>query len=146
MKKYILIFALLLFAVSASAQKWNGFFKPVTAERFVQTKALGSNSEFVFHPTVNISATQTYFENKEIKMKAMVGAGIGVSFLHYNDINTTPYNDYGINAMALFNMTDAGKTTVSPAVTFNYQKIAAGAMYNFVDKRFAVLTTVQLTF
>jgi hypothetical protein len=144
----VLILGLLIsgIGISASAQGIGKFFKPVTAETFVQAKALGSTNDFVFHATVGISATQTYIEDKEIKVEPLVGAGVGISYLHFKDVETVPYNDYGVNALALFNMTDEGKTTISPALTFNYQKIGAGVMYNFADKRVALLTTISLTF
>jgi|WetSurMetagenome_2_1015567.scaffolds.fasta_scaffold100234_1 hypothetical protein len=145
----VIIFAVMLsgIGIAASAQSpWHNFWKPVTAENFSMLKGTGQTNEFVFHPTVDISATQTYFVEKQIKTEPLIGAGIGVSYLHYKDILTTPYNDYGINALALFSMTDAGGLTISPALTFSYQSISAGAYYNFADKRLALLTGIVLKF
>jgi len=140
----VLLFALPL--ASQAQSPFHGFFKPVTQENFSLLKGTGDVNQFLVRPTVGISATQTYFVDKQIKTEPLVGAGVGVSYLHFKDVTTEPYNDYGVNAMALFNMTDAGNVTVSPAVTFNYQKVSAGAGYNFADKRLFILTGITLTF
>ena len=147
MKRIALLFAIMLIGVSVMAQSpFHGFFKPVTHENFSLLKGTGDVNQFLIRPTVGISATQTYFVDKQIKTEPLVGAGVGVSYLHFKDVTTEPYNDYGVNAMALFNMTDAGNVTVSPVVTFNYQKVSAGAGYNFADKRLFILTGIVLTF
>jgi len=146
MKRISIIFALLLIVVSVQAQYTKGFFKPVTSENFMMLKGEGKTVDILIRPAVDISATQTYLVDKEIKTQPLIGAGVGVSALHYKDITTTPYNDWGINALALFNMTDAGNVTVSPVATFSYQKISAGAGYNFADKRLFILTGITLTF
>ena len=145
--KFIGVFVI-LFALSATvqAQPTKGFFKPVTSENFMMMKGEGKTVDILIRPAVDISATQTYLVNKEIKTQPLIGAGVGVSALHYKDITTTPYNDWGINALALFNMTDAGNVTISPVATFSYQKISAGAGYNFADKRLFILTGIVLTF
>ena len=131
---------------SQAQSKWSGFFKPVTSENFTLAKGTGQVNQFLIRPAVDISATQTFFVDKQIKTQPLIGAGVGVSYLHFKDVTTEPYNDYGINAMALFNMTDAGNVTISPAATFSYQKISFGAGYNFADKRLFVLTGITLTF
>ena len=141
------IISLFLFIPAiVQAQPTKGFFKPVTSENFMLMKGEGKTVDILIRPAVDISATQTYLVNKEIKTQPLIGAGVGVSALHYKDITTTPYNDWGINALALFNMTDAGNVTVSPVATFSYQKISAGAGYNFADKRLFILTGIVLTF
>ena len=146
--KYIGIIVLFSALPLASQAQTKGFFKPVTSENFIMLKgdSQAKTSQFLLRPTVDISATQTYFVDKQIKTEPLVGAGVGVSYLHFKDVTTEPYNDYGVNAMALFNMTDAGNVTVSPVATFSYQKISAGAGYNFADKRLFILTGIVLTF
>ena len=140
----VLLFA---FSFSVQAQKpTSGFFKPVTPQNFSLLKGEGQVNTFLIRPAVSISATQSYLVNKQIKTEPLIGAGVGVSYLHYKDVTTEPYNDYGVNALALFNMTDAGNVTVSPAATFNYEKISLGAGYNFADKRLFILTGIVLTF
>jgi hypothetical protein len=145
----MIILAVLLSGIglTASAQgPWHGFWKPVTSDNFAFMKGTGKTFDYVLHPTTNVTATQTYIADKQIKTEPLIGAGVGISALHYKDITTTPYNDYSINATALFNMTDAGKITISPALTFSYQSISAGAMYNIADKRFAILTGILFRF
>jgi len=147
MKRIALLFAILLIGVSVQAQKpTSGFFKPVTPMNFSLLKGTGQVNTFLIRPAVSISATQTYFVDKQIKTEPLIGAGVGVSYLHYKDITTEPYNDYGINVLALFNMTDAGNVTITPAATFNYEKISLGAGYNFADKRAFIMTGIVLQF
>jgi len=146
--KYIgVIVILFAFSFSVQAQKpTSGFFKPVTPENFSLLKGTGQVNTFLIRPAVSISATQTYFVDKQIKTEPLIGAGVGVSYLHYKDVTTEPYNDYGINVLALFNMTDAGNVTITPAATFNYEKISLGAGYNFADKRAFIMTGIVLQF
>lgn len=149
--KKILILLLLTLSVSISAQKWDGFFKPVPK---FSTDRVGS-SEWLFRPSAAITATVftlSYNDAGEFtgfNAGFLAKTGVGISYAHFvPDSEGNAVNNYSFNGMLML-PTD-GATNAALAVTASIFKINAGVGYNLVKGAFKenlfFLTGVQLTF
>lgn len=148
MKKYFLIIVLFLATIVTVGQNpWKGFWKPVTNETSVIKSRDIGYSVWLFRPTVGLSAIQFVYD-KECKCfhsEAFSATGMGVGYQHYIDLNGQPYNNFGFNALVLFNATDPG--TISLAGTVSALKfVSVGAGYNLGTKQVFFLTGVSYNF
>jgi hypothetical protein len=141
----IISFLLILPGILQAQSPWRGFWKPVP-DALMKATGTEATSQFLFRPTVAISAAQFYIANKQIVSSTLSGAGIGVSYNHFTTSNETLYNDYGFNALALFGTTDAGNLKVSPVLTVSYLNFSAGGGYDISAKRAFVITSITLSF
>lgn len=153
MRKLILILALISFGITATAQDhWKGFFKPVTINPAV--KDLGTRagtSVWLFRPTVSISAIQLVWDKttKEFNATSLNSAGFGIGYQHFIDVEGKPYNNFGFNALLLFDIvpTETAPTALSGALTVSaFQYLNVGAGYNFGLKTPFLLTGVTVKF
>jgi len=145
--------AMLAFVFTAVAQgPLNGFFKPVKLNPAV--KGLGTragSSVWLLRPTVELSALQLVWnkENKAFDTKFINSAGLGVGYQHFIDNQGEPYNNYGFNALLLFDVvpTETTATTVSGAITVSvFELVNIGAGYNFGLKLPFLLSGITLKF
>jgi hypothetical protein len=165
----ILILAVLLSAVGfrASAQHpgvprelskkvspWTGFFRPVTTDIFISNslQAALTPSAWVFRPTVEITAMQlipTKESGKIFDVSSFQSVGMGMSYQHFIEVEGAPYNDYGFNALLLFDAIPRETTAInlSLAATVSALKILNfGAGYNFGIKKIFLLTGLTYNF
>lgn len=158
MKKLIVVFTLALFSLTLFSQsKWDGFFKPVGQEMFFSKvkgtagEALGTPNVWLFRPAVELSAIQLNW-NKDLKgfdASAFTSAGLGVGYQHYIEVDGSPYNNYGFNALVLLDMvpTETSATGISGVLAVNALKVVSmGPGYNFTTKTFFILTGITYNF
>lgn len=153
----ILVFGLLLSGIgltaSAQTSHTKGFFKPVSMNpglKEMGTKAGGSGI-WLFRPTVEISAVQLTWNktNKNFDASALTSAGMGIGYQHFVDNNGKPYNNFGVNALMLFNVipTESNPASISGALTLTaFEYLNVGAGYDFGLKVPFILTGVTMKF
>ena len=155
MKKALLIIAVLCVTlVSVDAQKWDGFFKPVTVDRITTDGAKEGVGTWFFRPTASIAATVfTLGYNEDgtfdgINASFISKTGVGISYAHFVEADGEAVNNYSFNGMLLL-PTD-GATNAAFAVTVSAFRINAGVGYNAVKGAFKenifFLTGVNFTF
>jgi hypothetical protein len=151
LKTILLIFMLSCFGIAANAQ---GFFKPVTPAIFKSTEkslfASENQSAWLLRPSVQITAVQLTWnkETKSFDSSPLSSAGAGVSYQHYINVNGNPFNNWGVNLLALLG-TDLSKITPASlgfAATVNVSIVNAGIGYNLGNKLPFILTGVVLKF
>jgi hypothetical protein len=157
MKRLILFIAIILVATfSASAQRFDGFWKPVTLDKVVANDGVkAGTSAWFFRPTATIAATVFSLGYNEdgtfdgVQASYLAKTGVGLSFAHYIDNDGEAFNNYSINGMLLL-PTD-GTTNAALAVTASAFKVNAGIGYNIISgqsfkENLFFLTGVQFTF
>jgi len=147
MKKLFIFSFILLLAMSAGAQSFEGFFKPVPKDVVATSKAMGTNA-WLFRPVVALTAMQFNLTNP-IQVEAFSSLGTGLSLVRFTEQNGEPYAQFGVNALILFSENPGGVevTKVSLAATITaLQYVNVGAGYTFADKRFFILTGVTINF
>lgn len=134
MKKVLLIIAVLCVTlISVDAQKWDGFFKPVTVDRITAVDKAGVGTWF-FRPTASIAATVFSLGFKEdgtfdgINASFLAKSGVGISYAHFVEADGEAVNNYSLNGMLLL-PTD-GATNAAFAVSVSAFRINAGVGYN----------------
>jgi hypothetical protein len=154
MKKLITI---LLFASLTLANYSQGFFKPVDRNMFTPKdnalKTLAITQKWEFRPAIAISAVQLNWnkDKKQFDASAFNSAGIGIGYQHFIELpDGSPFNNYGFNGILLLGADDILNPTVptiSFAITGSFlQYVNIGALYNFTNKSFGILTGVSLKF
>lgn len=163
MKRLVLIGILFLMTIVVLGQsKWDGFFRPVTtgntpafreATRRVLDegyKAMGQTSVWLFRPTVGLSAIQFTWskEAKAFQSVSFSSVGMGIGYQHYTDVNNSPYNNFGFNALVLLNQsTSEDPASISLAGTVSaLEFVNLGAGYDVGRKVFFLLTAVNYSF
>ena len=155
MKKALLIIAVLCVTlVSVDAQKWDGFFKPVTVDRITTDGAKEGVGTWFFRPTASIAATVfTLGYNEDgtfdgINASFISKTGVGISYAHFVEADGEAVNNYSLNGMLML-PTD-GATNAAFAITASAFRINAGVGYNAVKGAFKenifFLTGVNFTF
>ena len=144
MKKLVLILIFTVFVISAGAQ---GLFKPVPKNLFTGDRALNS-STWLMRLNAGVVGT-SYAKNKEtgnVEVIPLNALGFGISYLHYKDVEGSPFNDFGFNALLLQNTQTPGMG-VGVYGTYNTGPIGllnVGGHYDLNSKRFMV--DVGITF
>jgi hypothetical protein len=61
---------------------------------------------------------------KKYQAHALAGAGVGIGVQHYKLSDGTPFNDYGLNAIAMLNwdIDGAVQARISPVLSLNWMK------------------------
>jgi hypothetical protein len=147
MKKLFTLSLFLLLAAGASAQSFEGFFKPVPNDIVATSKAMGTNT-WLFRPVVALTAMQFNLTNP-VEVAALSSLGTGLSLVRFTEQNGEPYAQFGVNALILFSANPGGVelTKLSLAATITaLQYVNVGAGYTFADKRFFILTGVTINF
>ena len=155
MKKALLIIAVLCVTlVSVDAQKWDGFFKPVTVDRITTDGAKEGVGTWFFRPTASIAATVfTLGYNEDgtfdgINASFISKTGVGISYAHFVEADGEAVNNYSINGMLM--LPTGGATNAAFAITASAFRINAGVGYNAVKGAFKenifFLTGVNFTF
>jgi len=155
MRKLIIVLFLATFSVAGYSQsKWDGFFKPVEQNLF----AMESNSRdkavtnvWLIRPAIAVTAIQLNWnkDTKQMDASALSSAGMGIGYQHFVEVNGSPYNNYGFNALLLLGGNIDGTTpaSMSLAVTGSlFQFVNIGGLYNFSTKTFGILTGVTIKF
>jgi hypothetical protein len=158
MKKLILLFFLILPITVFSQSKFAGFFKPVQDNIFEQPRSMGAmtidpNSKgiWLFRPAVEVSALQLVYnkDTKQLDASSFQSGGLGMSYSHFINNNGTPYQDFAVNGLVLFDATP-GKSvnaSLSGAVTVTVmQYLNVGAGYNFGVKTWFILSGITYNF
>ena len=103
MKKALLIIAVLCVTlVSVDAQKWDGFFKPVTVDRITTDGAKEGVGTWFFRPTASIAATVfTLGYNEDgtfdgINASFISKTGVGISYAHFVEADGEAVNNYSM--------------------------------------------------
>lgn len=157
MKKLILSFALIcVMLISVNAQKFDGFFRPVTLDKVIANDGVkAGTSAWFFRPTASLAATVFSLGYNEdgtfdgVQASFLAKTGVGLSFAHYIDNEGEAFNNYSVNGMLLL-PTD-GTTNAALAVTASVFKVNAGVGVNFIKgqtfkENLFFLTGVQFTF
>lgn len=142
MKKALLTIVLsCIILIGIDAQKWDGFFNPVTVDRISagEGEKAGMGTWF-FRPTASIAATVFSLGFKEdgtfdgINASFLAKSGVGISYAHFVEADGEVVNNYSINGMLLL-PTD-GATNAAFAVSISAFRINAGVGYNAVKGAF----------
>jgi len=155
MRKVILIAIILIATISANAQKWNGFLRPVTLDKVIANDGdKAGTSAWLFRPTATIAATVFSLGYNEdgtfngVEASYLAKTGVGISYAHYIDHEGEAFNNYSFNGMLLL-PTD-GTTNAALAITASAFRVNAGIGYNIIPgafkKNIFFLTGVQFTF
>jgi len=147
MKRVILLTALLLIGVAGMAQRWQGFFEPKNGVE-ITTEREGVNQWF-FRPAAQLTALQfTWDKTEEVfKSSGLSSAGIGLGYQHYTQKDGELINNYGVNALIIFDGSQNSQGGVGVAATVNaLQFVNLGGGYNFTNKQFFLLTGAVWTF
>lgn len=143
MKKIIVIFVLLTVSLGAMSQRWEGFFQPKSGTTVGETLTREGAHQWFFRPTAQMTAIQFTY-NKELKMfeaASFTSAGVGLGYQHYVDRDGELVNNYGVNALIIFDASESSQGGVGVALTANaLQFVNLGAGYNLTDKQFFILT------
>jgi len=165
-KTLLLAFLLLSCTLITQAQPkvnhWDGFFKNVPSELFVpevtvpqlagEEATVLTPDVWLFRPAVELSAVQLVWnkESKKFDTGSFTSAGVGLSYQHYISNNGEPYNNFGVNALLLFDITPtetAESTGIGVALTATaYQYISLGAGYNITNKTPMIIFGVSYNF
>jgi len=156
MKKVLILFALMLFAVSVSAQTKNRLFTPVTYSQLVNEIGVRgvdkvADGAFILRFQATLAATVSKYdsETKKVVSTPLSRIGGGLSYAHYIPVDGVPVNNYSFNALVLI-PTDA-ITNVGAALTVSMFNVNIGVLYDFVKgtafkDNIGLLTGVSLTF
>jgi hypothetical protein len=131
---------------------WNGFFKPVDNSIFNIKAPSAGRSVWLFRPTVEISAMQlipSEVEGKIFDVSSFQSVGMGVSYQHFVEYNSEPYNNYGVNLLVLFDAipretTSLNLSTVVSISALEFMNFGVG--YNFGMKKPFLLTGLIYNF
>jgi hypothetical protein len=143
MKRLIVILFLASLSFAGFSQnRWSGFFKPVKQTEFFSSlkgtanENTGNGVLWTFRPHVEVtSGIAIYNPDPEIKAyegKTFSGTGVGISLSKYVESDGSPFNNFGINAMAYFNwsVNDVSQTRLCPALSVTFMKwFSLGAGY-----------------
>jgi hypothetical protein len=155
MKKLIIAFILVaLTAAGYSQSKWDGFFKPIEKNEFLMRSNLADKAivdMLKVRPVVSLTAYKVSKNKDTGKMESssFTSGGVGLGLEHFIEVNGTPYNNWGVEALVLFTMipTETVKTGTSLVVAFSALNIiSVGPGYDLTNKQFFVLTGITFNF
>jgi hypothetical protein len=160
MKKLIFIFLLMIGSLVASAQTapFNGFLKPVPDNLFKSPTYLKGvdttivkNSLWLFRFDASITAVAIQYDKttKSWLSSPLSSVGPGLGYKHYTLANGKPYNDFGVNLIALvgYDWTDMSKVNLSLVGTVNFlEYVNIGGGYNFLAKAPLVVLGATIKF
>ena len=139
--------------LTASAQKWDGFFKPVDKQMFSfkADEGQAASSQWLFRPKATISAMKITQDKltKEVITSSFTSGGVGIGYEHFTPVNGEPYNNFGVEAILLIDAipTETTKTGISAVIAVSALKIlSAGPGYDFANKQFFALVGITLDF
>lgn len=151
MKKLLVLLVFIAITISGFSQsKWDGFFKPVTPQQFqsyLKGVSAANANVWLFRPAVSIAATMVTYDRttKEWNATAFNSIGMGIGYQHYIDLNGSPYNNFGFNALVFVNASP--DATLSFAGTVSALKfIDVGGGYNAGTKNPFVLFGIKYNF
>lgn len=149
--------------LSATAQKWDGFFVPVTTDKVYKGIKGEASGTWLFRPTVAVTATTFKMNIVDGKFSGfrsafLSKAGVGLSYAHYIEVEGLPYNNFSVNGIVLLPTANAlgvvveDNSSLALAVTvtaLRYVNIGLG--YDIikgvpVTQNLFLLTGVTLTF
>lgn len=138
-------------AIGFSQDHWKGFFKPVDKNLITLKTKEVTPSVWLFRPAVEISALQLTYNKttKGFDASSLKQAGAGIGYQHFVESNGLPYNNFGFNALLLFDLipTETTNAGVSGALTVSaLQFLNVGAGYNITAKKFFILTGITFNF
>lgn len=162
MKKSLLLLFFIFLSMIASAQSpFKGFFKPLPKDLF---KNNAYNSTYfkgvtdslktgiwIFRFDATITAIQLKY-NKELKTwvsSPLNSAGPGIGYKHYISVDGKPYNDFGINALALlgYNWSKIDEAAISIVGTVNFlNNINIGGGYDFTNHAPVIVLGATISF
>jgi hypothetical protein len=146
MKKIFLVACLLFISLGVFSQ---GFFKPVSKDLFaLKAGETTPTSVWLFRPSVELTAMQ-FTLTKPVQVESLTSLGAGVSYQHFVEVDGLPYNNFGVNALLLFNQDIGGvePSSLGVAITVNaLQYVNVGAGYSFGVKKFCILTGIVIHF
>jgi len=153
MKRLLFLIVFLAFAFCASAQgPFTGFFRPSSEldVKGLSFRADGDAShEFYFRPAAQLTAFQfTYNKDlKQFESSAFSSMGIGLGLQHYVEHQGQIINNYGFNALIIFDGSQSSNGAFGALLTVNaLQFVNIGAGYNLTDKQIFLLTGAIYTF
>lgn len=153
----LLIAALLLSGGAiASAQSFKGILKPVTNQALESgnMKSDGAPGKGVWTPRIAASVVAVEYrlsaETNQMKPNAISRVGIGLSYAHYVETSTNPFNNYAVNAFLFMPTQDREKVALGLTGTI-MRYFTAGILYNLDSSQgakynFGILTGVTITF
>jgi len=138
----LLICLLLFVATSVSAQKFEGFFKPVTVET-VKAKGLFDDATWLFRPNVAMTAIAFNFKSKE--NYSLNSAGFGLSLSKFTVVNEQSYCQFSVNASLLTSvkLNETASTSFGGSLTVSVFNKLVGAGIGYIDKSLVFLTTIS---
>jgi len=147
MKRLLLLIVFLTATLCVSAQgPFSYFLKPVPVN---SVRADGSSTEWYFKPTAQLTAIQFTYDKTEklFKSSSFSSAGIGVGLKHYIEVDGKMVNNYGINALIIFDASQSSTGSVGAAITIEALRfINIGPGINLKDKQLFVLVGGVWTF
>lgn len=142
MKKLLLTLALFsVILLSAGAQnKWDGFFKPVTADQLQADASKALTGTVLFRPEFTVAGNvlkPVYVDGKFTSFESSFASrvGMGVSYSLYKMVNDQPYNVYSFAAqlsLATTEKPNAGILVTASAFDLFGLSPSVGLGYDFV--------------
>lgn len=128
----------LFFSASASAQgPFDGFFKPKAGTSALSYRAEGDQfHDWFFRPAAQMTAIQFTWDKElqQFQSSTFSAAGIGLGYQHYVEHNGTLVNNYGLNALIVFDASQ-GSAGAGAALTINaLQFVNVGIGYSITNK------------
>ena len=160
MKKLIVLLMLVLMSFVASAQtsSFKGFFKPLPKDLFHNTETYFKgvtdtlkSGVWLFRFDVTITAIQLKY-NKELETwisSPLNSAGPGIGYKHFISVDGKPYNDFGVNAIALlgYNWNRLDEASISLIGTVNFlNNVNVGGGYDLTNKAPVILIGATISF
>ena len=135
MKRLIVVFAFLLFTAGMMAQgPFDGFFKPKAGTETYFNRE--TSREWYFRPAAQLTALQFTY-NKQTKLfesSTFSSAGIGIGYQHYVDNSGELVNNFGFNALIIFDASQSSEGSLGLAVTVNALRfVNVGLGLSFAD-------------
>lgn len=164
MKKLLMLLVFILGSLIVSAQTgpFKGFFKPVPKDLFSNTKYNATyfkgvtdtinKGVWLFRFDATIAAIQLKY-NKDIKKwisSPLSSAGPGLGYKHYVSVDGKPYNNFGVNLIALISYDWDGSpenTGLSLIGTVNFlEYVNIGGGYDFSNKAPVMVLGATISF
>ena len=162
-KKILTIIALLLFAITLSAQTtknhWYGFGQSIKRVMEEQQEELAkelfanpkfalptTNMEFLFRPSLTLTAFAIDFSNKPASLASLTSAGLGISYGKFSTDDGYCY--YSVNALLLTEYKIGGNEGVKlgAAITVDAYNKLIGAGVGYIDSHIMPLITLSHSF
>jgi predicted small secreted protein len=162
-KKILTIIALLMFAITLSAQStkshWYGFGNSIKRVMEKQQEELAealfanpnfalptTNMQFLFRPTITLTAFAIDFSNKPAALTSLTSAGLGISYGKFSTIDAYCY--YSVNALLLTEYKFGGTESVKvgAAITVDAYNKLIGAGVGYINGHVMPLITLSHSF